>query len=193
MRHTGIAHLVPRIHFTMSNLKSHTSLYRFCYNETITSHLTDNWTKQRFYGTQIICKPAKLSWVIKNIPLYQYITNGFTVWQYDIEHVILVNKVLKSISYSYPPFQTFVKVELTPLPTAFYDFLSYGGGGGFLSHTPENNVKIIWLIWNLVHIINDIRLLRMRNFRKFAVLFLEIWRHKIRLHCVPMFTPGIRI
>ena len=28
---------------------------------------------------------------------------------------------------------------------AFYDFLSYGGkrGGGFLSHTPENNVKII--------------------------------------------------
>ena len=34
--------------------------------------------------------------------------------------------------------------HLTLLPTAFYDFLSYGGGGGgFLSHTPENNVKII--------------------------------------------------
>ena len=32
---------------------------------------------------------------------------------------------------------------LTQLPTAFYDFLSYGGGGGILSHTPENNVKII--------------------------------------------------
>ena len=35
---------------------------------------------------------------------------------------------------------------------AFYDFLSYGGEGGgrFLSHTPENDVKIIYLIWNLV-------------------------------------------
>ena len=35
---------------------------------------------------------------------------------------------------------------LTLLPMAFYDFLSYGGGGGmggFLSHTPENSVKII--------------------------------------------------
>ena len=33
---------------------------------------------------------------------------------------------------------------LTLLPTEFYNFLSYGGGGGaFLSHTPENNVKII--------------------------------------------------
>ena len=30
---------------------------------------------------------------------------------------------------------------LTLLPTAFYDFLSYEGG--FLSHTPENNVNII--------------------------------------------------
>ena len=56
-----------------------------------------------------------------------------------------------------------------------------GEGGGFLSRTPENNIKIIWLVWNLVHIINGIRLLRMRNFRKFAVLFLEIWRHKICL------------
>ena len=59
--------------------------------------------------------------------------------------------------------------------------LSQLRGGGFLSHTPENNVKIIWLGWNLLHIINGIRLLRMRNFRKFAVLFLEVWRHKIRL------------
>ena len=33
------------------------------------------------------------------------------------------------------------KVVLILLPTAFYDFLSYGVG--FLSHTPENNVKII--------------------------------------------------
>ena len=41
-------------------------------------------------------------------------------------------------------------------------------GVGFLSHTPENNVKIISLISNLVHIINGIRLLRMQNFRKFA-------------------------
>ena len=56
-----------------------------------------------------------------------------------------------------------------------------GGGGGFLSYTPENSVKIIWLVWNLVLIINGIRLLRKRNFRKFAVLFLEIRRHKIRL------------
>ena len=31
--------------------------------------------------------------------------------------------------------------SLTLLPRAFYDFLSYGVG--FLSHTPENNVKII--------------------------------------------------
>ena len=54
-------------------------------------------------------------------------------------------------------------------------------GVGFLSHTPLNNVNIIWLVSNLVHIIKDIRLLGMRNFRKFAVLFLEIWRHKIRL------------
>ena len=30
---------------------------------------------------------------------------------------------------------------LTLLPTAFYDFLGYGGG--FLSHAPGNNVKII--------------------------------------------------
>ena len=75
----------------------------------------DNWTKQRFYGTQIICKPAKFSWVIKNIPPYQYITNGFNVWQWDIEHVILANKVLKGISDSYPPFQTVVKVELRHL------------------------------------------------------------------------------
>ena len=72
--------------------------------------------------------------------------------------------------------------SLTLLPTAFYDFLSYGGGGGgFLSHTPENNVKIIWLIWNLVHTINGIRLLRMQNFIKFAVLFLEILRHEVDL------------
>ena len=78
---------------------------------------------------------------------------------------------------------------LTLLPTAFYDFLSYGGGGGeFLSHTPENNdVKIIWLVWNLVHIINGIRLLKMRNFRKFAILFLEIWHHKIRLFTMEWF------
>ena len=32
---------------------------------------------------------------------------------------------------------------LTLLPTAFYDFIGYGVG--FLSHTPENNVKIIRL------------------------------------------------
>ena len=54
-------------------------------------------------------------------------------------------------------------------------------GVGFLSHTPENNVKIIQLIQNLVHIIKSIRLLRMQNFKKFSVLFSEIWRHKIRL------------
>ena len=35
---------------------------------------------------------------------------------------------------------------LTLLPTGFYDFLGYGGGGGFLSHSPENNLKIIRLI-----------------------------------------------
>ena len=47
-------------------------------------------------------------------------------------------------------------------------------GVGFLSHTPENNVKIIRLISNLVHIIDSIRLLRMQNFKKFSVLFSEI-------------------
>ena len=30
-----------------------------------------------------------------------------------------------------------------------------GGGEAFLSNTLENNVKIIWLIWKLVQIIND--------------------------------------
>ena len=74
------------------------------------------------------------------------------------------------------------KIYLTLLPTAFYDFLSYGGGGEiFLSHTPENIAKIIWLIWNLVQINNGIRPLRMQNFRKFAVLFSEILRHEVRL------------
>ena len=48
-----------------------------------------------------------------------------------------------------------------------------GGEGGFLSHTPENDVKIIWLIWNSVQIIHGIRLLRMQDFRKFAVLFAD--------------------
>ena len=76
-----------------------------------------------------------------------------------------------------PPF-IISRILLTLLPTAFYDFLNYGGI--FIPHQ-GNHVKIIWLIWNFVHIINGIRLLIMRNFRKFAVLFLEIWRHKIRL------------
>ena len=78
------------------------------------------------------------------------------------------------------------KLELFPISRSFNP-IAYGIlrlsqlRGGFLSHTPENNVKIIWLVRNLVHIINSIRILRMRNFRKFAVLFLEIWSHKIRL------------
>ena len=84
-------------------------------------------------------------------------------------------------------FQTITKFvflvsdNLNPIAYGILRLSQLRRGGGFLSHTPENNVKIIWLVWNLVHIINGIRLLRMRNFRKFAVLFLEIWRHKIRL------------
>ena len=78
---------------------------------------------------------------------------------------------------------------LTLLPTEFYDFRSYG-----LSHTAENNIKITWLIWNLVHCI---RLLTTQDFRRFAVLFLEILRHEFRLKgtidSIPMFTTGIRI
>ena len=41
----------------------------------------------------------------------------------------------------------FLSIRLLML-TAFYDFLSLQGD------IPENNVKIIWLIWNLVHIID---------------------------------------
>ena len=74
------------------------------------------------------------------------------------------------------------KFNCSSLTLCLRHFTTFSATGvGFLSHTPENNVKIIWLIWNLVHIINGIRLLRMQNFKQFCVLFLEIWRHKICL------------
>ena len=67
----------------------------------------------------------------------------------------------------------------TLLPTAFYVFLSCRRG--IFSHTPENNAKIIWLIWNLVHLVISVRRLRTQNFRRLALRFFEIWLHKVRV------------
>ena len=64
----------------------------------------------------------------------------------DMNIVTLPKKDLKTRPYSMDMNKedhivTLPKTGLTLLPVAFYDFLSYGGE--FLSHTPENNVKII--------------------------------------------------
>ena len=58
---------------------------------------------------------------------------------------------------------------LTLLPTAFYDFLSYGGRI-FIPH-PRKQCYNYLIDLNLVHIINGIKQLRIQNFRKFATLF----------------------
>ena len=87
----------------------------------------------------------------------------------------------------------------TTIPYCLRHFMTFSATGvGFLSHTPKNNVKIMWLVWNLEHIINGIRLFRMRNFRKFAFYFRDMtsWNssfHEGMIHCVPIFTPRIRI
>ena len=66
---------------------------------------------------------------------------------------------------------------LTLQPTAFWDFASYGGGGGVLfGPDPEN--KVNGLIWNMVLIILRMILVNMQNLKLLFILLLEIWRHK---------------
>ena len=64
-------------------------------------------------------------------------------------------------------------------PTAFWHFVSYGGGGGGLfGLDPENKVTVNGLIRNLVPIMVWMLLVNMHNFKLMAFLLLEIWRHQ---------------
>ena len=60
----------------------------------------------------------------------------------------------------------FLSIRLLML-TAFYDFLSYGGGI-FIPH-PRKQCENYLIDLKFGNIINGIRLLRMQNFRKFAL------------------------
>ena len=54
-----------------------------------------------------------------------------------------------------------------PIAYGIFSFfqLRGGGGGSFLARTPENTVRIVWLIPNLVQLITDIKQWKVQNFR----------------------------
>ena len=50
--------------------------------------------------------------------------------------------------------------------------------GGLFGPDPENKVNVNWLIWTLVIVVVCRKLVNVQNFKLFAFLLLEIWRHK---------------
>ena len=103
--------------------------------------------------------PERLSDMYESLIYHSRI---FIHWQQHLNVVIRAHMLINPISYGILSFSQ----------------LPWEGGGGFLAHTPESTVRIIWLIPTLVHLIIGIKLEKVQNFRSIAVLFSEIWCHK---------------
>ena len=56
-------------------------------------------------------------------------------------------------------------MSFNPIAYGIFSFFQLPGGGGFLARTPENTVRIVWLIPNLVQLITGIKQWKVQKFR----------------------------